>query len=144
MSTHTRCAAATAAALTAALLVVGLAACADRGRPADPPATTEPSSDATGEPGASATVEVMGAIQALSSGSADGVYVLRMTGGGYLSIAVPDGESAPVRQAGVVIAVPADFDRSLSGEELYAALFALSESTGEPLTVVEFLEITPR
>jgi len=84
-------------------------------------------------------VEVGGTVTALSSGTDDGFYLLRVIGEGYLPISVPASIPDAVLARGVVIAVPAGFTAPSDTAELFAALAKLAEQSGEPLSVVALL-----
>ena len=123
--------------LVAAALLTGVVGCADRSIPAEPPPTSEPSQEET----EGASVEIAGSITALSSGSEE-EFLLRVVGKGYLPITIAPELGVPVRQAGVVLAVPRDFDTTLTGDALYDALQQLAHDSGESLRVSGFTDIT--
>ena len=122
--------------LVAAALLAGLSACADRGIPVQSPPTGAPSQEAT----EGASVEIAGAITALSSGSEE-EFLLRVVGKGYLPITIDAGLGAPVRQAGVIVAVPDGFDTALTDDELFDALLEVTQESGESLIVVGYLDV---
>ena len=123
--------------MVTAVLLAGVAGCADRGIPAESPPTSSPSQDST-EGG---SVEIAGSITALSSGSAED-YLLRVVGKGYLPITIDAELGAPVRQAGVILVVPSEFDTTLTGDALFDALQQLAQDSGESLRVTGFIDVT--
>ena len=122
--------------LVAAAVLAGVAGCADRGIPVQSPPTSAPSKEAT----EGASVEIVGSITPLSSGSEE-EFLLRVVGKGYLPITVDAGLGAPVRQAGVIVAVPDGFDTALTGDELFDALLEVTQESGESLIVVGYLDV---
>jgi len=127
-----------AAAASLALLTVGLlAGCtAQQPAPGEPVApTTSPSGgqiELTGE------TTVYGTVTELSEPNDSGFYLLRVIGQGTLPLAISEELGFDPAAAGVVVAVPADFDQDLDAAARYAALESLAESTGQPLVLLRY------
>ena len=84
-------------------------------------------------------VEVEGKITEFMASSESGrSFLLDVPGEGLLSIAIPDGRQ-PLSASGVVVEVPADAEIPEDAAGEFAALTAIVEASGEPLTVVDFL-----
>ena len=127
-----------AAAASLALLTVGLLA----GCVAQQPAPGEPVAPATSPSGEQVELAgettVYGTVTELSEPNDSGFYLLRVIGQGTLPLTISGELGFDPTAAGVVVAVPADFDQALDAAERYAALNSLAESTGQPLVVLRY------